>query len=449
MTPSGSSGAPGADSPLNLFRRIRFADTVRVSGDAFTLTVLVDQIPSDGLDRRQRQAQAEALARDLDAAVSAARPHLGASNYRFEPANAGPPLADPDSTLGSLTLTVHAHGIVTKDQQSFQIKRQSTSSSADSSGGELWVNSIDFFQDSVRETFTTTVTALHPDARTTFSWLPGEGVLLSGGGISSAESTGRLEEELWSLKARRRVLRSERLRSLLYAGVVFVVGTTLLFLRDRIGDVAVLLGAYSLLIAVFFLARMGRAWNEYRESGEEIRETLARIEVKEISEGNLEAEVKAYKLFQVNTGELKRYYDQALRQRGLVFGLGVLCIFGGFAFIIWAFLLIQSSPDMNEKVLIAVLGATGAFLADFVAVIFLRMFSQIVQSTVEFHSRLVGTHHAHFGNVLAARISETGKSDEALADMARVLALPGDRVPEEWLRSPAAKPKSSAPPSQA
>jgi hypothetical protein len=111
-----------------------------------------------------------------------------------------------------------------------------------------------------------------------------------------------------------------------------------------------------------------------------------------------------------------------------VFALGGICIPGGFASIAWAFVVISglgTTGDVNDKIVVAVLGATGAILADFVAVIFLRMFTRIVKSTVEFHLRLVGTHHAHFGNVLASRIDDARTADDTLASLAVALVAPG------------------------
>ena len=74
-------------------------------------------------------------------------------------------------------------------------------------------------------------------------------------------------------------------------------------------------------------------------------------------------------------------------------------------------LLGEGGADQQE-ILISGVGAVGAILANFVAVIYLRMFRDIVGSMNTFHNRLVATHHLLFGNLLAARIDDRAKRDE-------------------------------------
>lgn len=138
-----------------------------------------------------------------------------------------------------------------------------------------------------------------------------------------------------------------------------------------------------------------------------------------------EPEVRAQKLFQVHSNELKRYYDQALRQRGVIFAVGILCILAGFAVVGVALSLVDAAPanDATRKIVIGGLGAVGALLANFVAVVYLRMFSGTVRSMGDFHNRLVVTHHVHFANFLAAKIEkDEALRENTLAAMAVALA---------------------------
>jgi hypothetical protein len=72
----------------------------------------------------------------------------------------------------------------------------------------------------------------------------------------------------------------------------------------------------------------------------------------------------------------------------------------------------------------AIITGLGGVLANFIAVIYLRMYSATVTSVGGFHQRLVTTHHLHFGNFLTAKIEATGLRDKALAEMATRLAAP-------------------------
>jgi hypothetical protein len=133
-------------------------------------------------------------------------------------------------------------------------------------------------------------------------------------------------------------------------------------------------------------------------------------------------ERRAQKLFQVHSRQLKRYYDQALRHRGVIFVSGLLCILGGFAVVGAAFVVIAHADDTTEQIVAAALGAVGGVLANFIAVIYLRMFSQTVDSIGAFHDRLVVTHHLHFANFLLAKVGDAGMRDEALATVSTTIA---------------------------
>lgn len=126
----------------------------------------------------------------------------------------------------------------------------------------------------------------------------------------------------------------------------------------------------------------------------------------------------------MNGLQLQRYSDQALRQRAYIFGAGVFFMLAGLGAVGAAFRLLYSREQLNvsEKIVIAALGTVSGVLANFVAVLFLRMFSETIRSMVGFHNRLVVTHQMHFANVLAASISNLDLRDETLAKMALSVA---------------------------
>ncbi|MGH3669749.1 MAG: hypothetical protein ACRDSH_03805, partial [Pseudonocardiaceae bacterium] len=130
--------------------------------------------------------------------------------------------------------------------------------------------------------------------------------------------------------------------------------------------------------------------------------------------GGTEDEKHAQRLFQLHSEQLRQYYDQALGQRGLVFFAGFGCILGGFAVVAFTFHALSSIHDVPEKIVVAVLGGVGGILANFIAFIYLRMFSETIQSVGNFHDRLVLTHHLHFANVLISKMSSRDKADDAL-----------------------------------
>jgi hypothetical protein len=186
------------------------------------------------------------------------------------------------------------------------------------------------------------------------------------------------------------------------------------------GQVVVLL--YVALIAAIALvlnrmlgARIGEFDDDIREAGNEL--DLRRIETDQ-------GEARAQKLFQSHAFEIKRYYDQALRQGRSIYYVGIVCIAMGFAVIGAAFALVSSadSKDLSGQIIVGVLGATGAILANFIAVVYLKMFSDTVGALTSFHQRLVITHHLHFGNFLTSKIKDKKTRERALAEMSMGLS---------------------------
>jgi hypothetical protein len=145
------------------------------------------------------------------------------------------------------------------------------------------------------------------------------------------------------------------------------------------------------------------------------------------------APARATKLLQINQFDLKRYYDQTLRQGNQIFYVGLICILLGFAVIGVAFWLIQSGRvgGLSNKIVVAALGAIGGALANFIAVIYLRMFSETIKSVGQFHERLVMRDRLNFGNILAAKITTDELREKTLAGMATQLAC----LREEELRA--------------
>jgi hypothetical protein len=139
---------------------------------------------------------------------------------------------------------------------------------------------------------------------------------------------------------------------------------------------------------------------------------------------------KALKLFQNHSLELRRYYGQVLRHASFIFWVGIACIVLGFGVVGVALWLLTTSelPSDTDKIVGAILGLAGGVLANFVGVIYLRMYSATIGSLNTFHSRLVETHHLHFANFLAAHVEHINNREQTLAQMALKLSVsrPGD-----------------------
>jgi len=101
-----------------------------------------------------------------------------------------------------------------------------------------------------------------------------------------------------------------------------------------------------------------------------------------------------------------------------VFGLGIVCLALGTLIIAITLHLVLQPGDKDARIITAVLGAVGAFLTNFVAVIYLKINASATETLAAFHSRLVETHQALFGNLLASRIEDDGRRWDTLEGLA-------------------------------
>jgi hypothetical protein len=155
----------------------------------------------------------------------------------------------------------------------------------------------------------------------------------------------------------------------------------------------------------------------------EIRDIENELDLLSIKDTSIEQ--RAEKLFKLHQFELKKYYDQTLRHGAWIFYTGLACIVLAFVIIgITLYLVVSSSTakEFSEKIVIASLGAVGAVLSNFIAVIYLKMYSETIKSLTEFHNRLVLTHHLHFSNFLTAKITDKTLREKTLAEIASNLA---------------------------
>ncbi|WP_438884968.1 TRADD-N-associated membrane domain-containing protein [Bacillus cereus group sp. Bce026] len=193
------------------------------------------------------------------------------------------------------------------------------------------------------------------------------------------------------------------------------------YLKDNIlgaftGPFLFTLAAMCTYIIMDFLTRSLRMpSNEYITELQEIENEL---DLLSISHSSLEE--RSEKLFKHHHLELKRYYDENLKQSSWIFVVGIACILIGFAIIgiTLYFLIANSSNELENKIIVASVGAIGAILSNFIAVIYLKMHSEAVKSLTEFHNRFVNTHHFYFSNFLLSKIQNENKREDAIVELA-------------------------------
>ncbi|PFZ52778.1 hypothetical protein COL68_25455 [Bacillus wiedmannii] len=169
---------------------------------------------------------------------------------------------------------------------------------------------------------------------------------------------------------------------------------------------------YSITFAAFPILRVS---SEYVI---EIQEIENELDLLSISHSSLEE--RSEKLFKHHHFELKRYYDENLKQSSWIFVVGIACIIIGFVIIgvTMYFLISNLSNELENKIIVASVGAIGAILSNFIAVIYLKMHSEAVKALTEFHNRFVNTHHFYFSNFLLSKIQNEDKREDALVELA-------------------------------
>ncbi|WP_429704291.1 TRADD-N-associated membrane domain-containing protein [Bacillus paramobilis] len=168
-------------------------------------------------------------------------------------------------------------------------------------------------------------------------------------------------------------------------------------------------------IIIFFTRPLRKPSNEHTTELQEIENELDLLSISHLS-----LEERSEKLFKHHHLELKRYYDENLKQSSWIFVVGIACILIGFAIIgiTLYFLIVNSSNELENKIIVASVGAIGAILSNFIAVIYLKMHSEAVKSLTEFHNRFVNTHHFYFSNFLLSKIQNEDKREDALVELA-------------------------------
>jgi hypothetical protein len=102
-------------------------------------------------------------------------------------------------------------------------------------------------------------------------------------------------------------------------------------------------------------------------------------------------EQRAERSFKSHEIGLRRYYQQTLRHSNVIFFTGVGCIAIGFGIIgycLYVFSLQSNTLEDSERLILAGFGVASGVLINFIAVIYLKIFSEAVRSLNSFHGKL-------------------------------------------------------------
>jgi len=132
-------------------------------------------------------------------------------------------------------------------------------------------------------------------------------------------------------------------------------------------------------------------------------------------------EQKAHKLLRIQQGQLSRYLEVILQQSRGIFVVGVAAMLVGVGvvgFTIWETRNMGPEADTIQKVIVAAVGAVGAILVNYVAAIYLKMFSDIGVAVQKSIGSLSQSTNVNFANVLVSNITTEEGRNEALKQIA-------------------------------
>jgi hypothetical protein len=151
--------------------------------------------------------------------------------------------------------------------------------------------------------------------------------------------------------------------------------------------------------------------------------------------GKVSSEMRAEKQFRIHGNELKRYYDQALKHGSWIFIAGISNLFIGIAIIAVTLYLVSNTSSDGNGLIIGVIGGISGILTNFIAVIFLKMYSGTIKSLNDFHDRLVFTNRMHYSNLLVSKIFDEDLKSKTWAKLA--LSLAGNGIEKGGENDPA------------
>ena len=170
--------------------------------------------------------------------------------------------------------------------------------------------------------------------------------------------------------------------------------------------------AYALLFLVTAVFSSGRR----REL--DAKDLEDEIDLRQMGSASLEQ--KAHKLLKIQQGQLSRYLEVILQQSRGIFFVGIAAMAVGVGIVAFTIYMTtkMGTNETWEKVIVAVLGAIGAILSNYVATIFLKMFSDIGLAVQKSVGSLNQSTNINFANVLVANITSEEARNAALKEIA-------------------------------
>lgn len=246
---------------------------------------------------------------------------------------------------------------------------------------------------------------------------PAQGVITDSEITAFKEEAGALEKKKEDLQKRRDFEKRAGTITTFAGLAILSLGLYYTFRTDVSNPfitIAISYGAMIIGLGISYLARQGTA---VQLEGVEAKRDL-------LEASTQKGALRAYSLYRQHQQELKRYYNQSLAHGRIIFFVGIGCLVGGFIIVgVTLYILTHNiGASVASQALIGGVGAIGGLLSNFIAVLYLRMFTATTQSLTSQLNQLTSTHHLYFANFLASKIDDTKLRENTLCVMSESIA---------------------------
>ena len=132
--------------------------------------------------------------------------------------------------------------------------------------------------------------------------------------------------------------------------------------------------------------------------------------------------LRAEKLFKINQKELMRYYDMNISQTKFLSILGIGMIISGVAIVaISCFSYISLDSDR----ILLIVGNISGVIVDFIGAVFIRMYTQNLNTAVKFHAKFAESNNLLLANSIANKIEDDKLREKTLSDISKGIVSAG------------------------
>lgn len=185
--------------------------------------------------------------------------------------------------------------------------------------------------------------------------------------------------------------------------------------------------AYSILVIVglciyIFLAII-RSWktndriSDIEVSIERIDEELELLEL-----NNTTIEQRAEKQFKQHQKELNRYYNENIRHMRGVYNVGIFTITSGLLLIAGTIILCILKSELINDYIVPTMGIVSGLASSLIGTLFIKMYTETINTSSKFHDKLVYSNNLHFNNLLISKVENKDKREDAICEIVKIIS---------------------------